>query len=363
MKLRGKKLSIQNVKEDFTKVPNQIFTSELLNPTEKLILMRLHYYPANWILAYTRIGKELGLRDDTIIKWWSSLKAKGIIVEDDNTYSIDYSKLDTTKNVVNSDTTNSTKRSNDTTKSVDIDTTKNVDSILRNSYINTTKNVVIEEDTKEKDLKNNTNSNTPNFSGTSFSISSNSIINSSFLNNSILNNSSKDNSLVKNSGLMLTSSQDEKSILSNQQRNIKALDSAPPTSVPPTPFPSASPLAAEIDSMLEDDNSSYKNESITDMNEVAKNKKNTVIRLIEERNYDDLLQLASDNVTKNALQTTFGNTTSSIGAKNKVVYSLTMYGYEYVKMSHQLILNREVNYDLIDSDYEYMCTKHPKLVA
>jgi hypothetical protein len=145
--LRGKKLIIHHPKESFTKVPNSILFAKNLKPVEKLILIQLHYYPSNWKLAYTRMADDLSIRKDTLIKYWYSLIEKGFIISTDKTYAIDYVLLVGT---------NYEKRTHDGTKNVLSEGTKSVPTMVRNSSLNGTQGVPIEEETKEEDLLNKT---------------------------------------------------------------------------------------------------------------------------------------------------------------------------------------------------------------
>ncbi len=154
--LRGKKLITTNPKENFTKVPNSLLFAKNLKPVEKLILIQLHYYPSDWILAYTRMAADLSIRKDTLIKHWYSLIDMGVIISTDESYTINYTMLDGTKNVPEPDGTNYEKRTYDGTKNVPSDGTKFVPTMVRKTYLNGTQGVPIEEDTKEEDLLNKT---------------------------------------------------------------------------------------------------------------------------------------------------------------------------------------------------------------
>jgi len=84
--LNGKRVVLDSLKDNYTRIPNALFNATGLTPIERLILMRLYSYPNPWILAYTRLGNELDLDKSTIIRNWKSLKEKGWIVEAENTY-------------------------------------------------------------------------------------------------------------------------------------------------------------------------------------------------------------------------------------------------------------------------------------
>lgn len=101
----------------------------------------------------------------------------------------------------------------------------------------------------------------------------------------------------------------------------------------------------------------------TDMTEELKSKRQIAIKLIEEGKYSDLIQYASNDVNRSYIEKTLKNTTSTTHTRNKVLYTLAMYGYEYLKVSYPTVLNNEVKYDLIDSDYEYQVSKQSRLIA
>lgn len=93
--LRGKKTSLKNFTENFTKVPNIILHASGLTPIERLILIELQSYSSrpNYILAYSRIAKDLHIDKSNFLERWKGLKEKGYIIEIDNRYSINYDLL------------------------------------------------------------------------------------------------------------------------------------------------------------------------------------------------------------------------------------------------------------------------------
>lgn len=92
--LRGKKTSLKNFTEDFTKVPNIILHAEGLSPVDKLILIELQSYSTrpNYVLAYSRMADKLKLDKSNFLKRWRQLVERGIII-DGVTYSINYSMV------------------------------------------------------------------------------------------------------------------------------------------------------------------------------------------------------------------------------------------------------------------------------
>jgi len=90
MKLRGKKIYHTPVMNNFTKIPNELFGIKM-NHIDKLVLMRLYYYPKDFVLAFTRIAKELGIGVTTIKESWKRLKRNGYIIETDEYYKINLS--------------------------------------------------------------------------------------------------------------------------------------------------------------------------------------------------------------------------------------------------------------------------------
>lgn len=80
MKLRGKKVLHNPVNTDFTKIPNELFAIKM-NHINKLVLMRLYYYPPDFILAFTRLSQELSIGRTTIKDSWKRLKKQGYIIE------------------------------------------------------------------------------------------------------------------------------------------------------------------------------------------------------------------------------------------------------------------------------------------
>ncbi len=87
MKLRGKKVFHNPVINNFTKVPNELFGIKM-NHIDKLVLMRLYYYPKDYVLAYTRMAQELSIGETTIKESWKRLKKNGYVIEDDDYYKI-----------------------------------------------------------------------------------------------------------------------------------------------------------------------------------------------------------------------------------------------------------------------------------
>jgi len=87
MTLRGKKIKHTPVPNNYTKIPNELF-GKVMKPTDKLVLMRLYYYPEDWVLAYTRIAEEVGIGKTTIKESWKRLKEKGYIIETDTHFII-----------------------------------------------------------------------------------------------------------------------------------------------------------------------------------------------------------------------------------------------------------------------------------
>ncbi|MEX0596277.1 MAG: hypothetical protein WD512_07230, partial [Candidatus Paceibacterota bacterium] len=87
MELRGKKIKRELVEKDFTKIPNELFGIKM-NHIDKLVLMRLYFYPPNWVLPYTRIAKELSIGLTTIKDSWKRLIKNGYIVEQGEYYII-----------------------------------------------------------------------------------------------------------------------------------------------------------------------------------------------------------------------------------------------------------------------------------
>ena len=87
MKLRGKKIYHTPVINQFTKIPNELFGIKM-NHIDKLVLMRLYYYPPDFKLAYTRLANELAIGDTTIKDSWKRLKENGYIIENSEYYKI-----------------------------------------------------------------------------------------------------------------------------------------------------------------------------------------------------------------------------------------------------------------------------------
>jgi biotin operon repressor len=87
MKLRGKKVHHAPVVSNYTKIPNELFGIKL-NHVDKLVLMRLYYYPSDFVLAYTRLAQELSIGKTTIKESWKRLKQNGYIIEQGEYYII-----------------------------------------------------------------------------------------------------------------------------------------------------------------------------------------------------------------------------------------------------------------------------------
>lgn len=96
--LRGKKTSLTNFTDKFTKVPYVILHADnkLLSPVDKLILIELHSYSSrpNYIVPYTRIAKDLHIaRSNMVVRWNRLLNLGFIFITADDRYSINYDLL------------------------------------------------------------------------------------------------------------------------------------------------------------------------------------------------------------------------------------------------------------------------------
>jgi DNA-binding Lrp family transcriptional regulator len=91
-KLRGKKLNIMKPQTKYAKVPLEVLSHPKLTPIDKLIIAYLysHSDSGNYILAYTRIAKELNISKKWVIERWKWLKEQKYILEDDQNYYITF---------------------------------------------------------------------------------------------------------------------------------------------------------------------------------------------------------------------------------------------------------------------------------
>lgn len=89
-KLRGKRLNIIKPQTKYAKVPMQVLTHTDLTPVDKLIIAYLYSQSdsGNYILAYTRIARELNISKKWLIERWKWLKKNGFIIEDENNYFV-----------------------------------------------------------------------------------------------------------------------------------------------------------------------------------------------------------------------------------------------------------------------------------
>jgi len=89
-KLRGKKLNIMKPQTKYAKVPLEVLSHPVLTPVDKLIITFLYSQSdsGNYILAYTRIAKELNISKKWIIARWKWLKQNNYILENDQNYFI-----------------------------------------------------------------------------------------------------------------------------------------------------------------------------------------------------------------------------------------------------------------------------------
>jgi len=97
------------------------------------------------------------------------------------------------------------------------------------------------------------------------------------------------------------------------------------------------------------------------MNEQTKSKKQQVIELLQMQEYKNILQMV-DDTNRKALELVISNRTATKEVKQKMMYSIVLYGYRYAKISGAFIIDSQVTYNLIDADFEYQVTKHPGLV-
>ncbi|HEY5124488.1 MAG TPA: hypothetical protein VIK14_12205 [Ignavibacteria bacterium] len=89
-KLRGKKLNIMKPQTRYAKVPLEVLSHPKLTPVDKLIITYLYSQSdsGNYILAYTRIAKELSISKKWVIERWKWLKQNDYILEDDQNYFV-----------------------------------------------------------------------------------------------------------------------------------------------------------------------------------------------------------------------------------------------------------------------------------
>ncbi len=90
LKLRGKKLHLMKPQAKYAKVPMSILSHRSLTPVDKLILAYLYSQSdsGNYILAYTRIARELNIDKSYLIKRWKWFIKNGYIKEDDKNYYV-----------------------------------------------------------------------------------------------------------------------------------------------------------------------------------------------------------------------------------------------------------------------------------
>lgn len=89
-KLRGKRLNIVKPQTNYAKVPMEVLSHPELTPIDKIILSYLFSQSdsGRYILAYTRIAKELNISKKWVIERWKWLKEHRYILEDDQNYYI-----------------------------------------------------------------------------------------------------------------------------------------------------------------------------------------------------------------------------------------------------------------------------------
>ena len=89
-KLRGKRLNIVKPQTNYAKVPMEVLAHPELTPIDKIILSYLFSQSdsGRYILAYTRIAKELNISKKWVIERWKWLKEHRFILEDDQNYYI-----------------------------------------------------------------------------------------------------------------------------------------------------------------------------------------------------------------------------------------------------------------------------------
>lgn len=112
-RLRGKKLNLIKPQAKYAKVPMSILSHQDLTPVDKLIFAYLYSQSdsGNYILAYTRIAKELNIDKSNLIKRWKWFIKNGYIKEDDKNYYVTIGAEDKLHGIEKGSFTHSTQES------------------------------------------------------------------------------------------------------------------------------------------------------------------------------------------------------------------------------------------------------------
>lgn len=148
-KLRGKRLNIIKPQTKYAKVPMQVLTHPNLTPIDKLIISYLYSQSdsGNYILAYTRIARELNISKKWVIERWKWLKKNGYIKEDENSY---YVVIGAEERLQNKGEENIPSTKRDKVKEIHQNGEENAPSQVNNVYLNGVVDTPIEHNNQEE---------------------------------------------------------------------------------------------------------------------------------------------------------------------------------------------------------------------